>query len=324
MIIDALNCSRWDRELFEELRAADVTCIHVTVAVWENGRDTLSKLHKWYRWFRENDDLIMPVTSGEDIQTAVDTKRTGVILGFQGSSSIEDDLGLVEVFHRLGVRVMQLTYNNASLLGAGCYEPNDGGLTRFGQEVIKEMNRLGMLIDLSHVGEKTSREAILYSQRPVAATHANPRFMTDIPRSKSTELLKLLAEHDGMLGCSLYPLLIGGRDVTCQQWCEMIARTVDIMGVDRVGIGTDFVRKQTPDYLDWLRMGRWTHGVDYGASKQPNRNWPVWQDWFQTPLDFGNVAQGLANVGFAPDEVDKIMGKNWQRFFSDTFICCAR
>ncbi|NET73361.1 MAG: hypothetical protein F6K62_21225 [Sphaerospermopsis sp. SIO1G2] len=194
MIIDALNCSNWDRELFEELRTADVTCIHVTVAVWENGRDTLSQIHKWYRWFREHEDLIIPVTSGADIETAVATGKTGVILGFQGSSSIEDDLGLVEVFHRLGVRVMQLTYNNASLLGAGCYEPSDGGLTRFGREVIQEMNRLGMVIDLSHVGERTSREAILHSQRPVAATHANPSFMTDIPRSKSADLLKILAE----------------------------------------------------------------------------------------------------------------------------------
>ena len=319
MIIDALNCSNWDRELFEEIRAADVTCIHVTTAVWENARETLSHLHKWYRWFREHSDLIMPVTSGVDIAQAAEQGKTGVILGFQGSSSIEDDLGLIEVFYRLNVRVMQLTYNNASLLGAGCYEPQDGGLTRFGKEAVREMNRLGMVIDLSHVGERTSLDAISFSERPVAVTHANPRFMTDIPRSKSADLLKALAENDGMLGCSLYPLLIGGREVTCQQWCEMIARTVDIMGVDRVGLGTDLVRKCDSRYLDWLRMGRWTHEVDYGASQRPNREWPEWQDWFQSSLDFGNIRQGLHDVGFTEGEAEKIMGGNWYRFFGEAF-----
>ncbi len=319
MIIDALNCSNWSRELFQELRNADVTCIHVTTAVWENGRETLSQLHKWYRWFRQHNDLIMPVTTGADISQAAKLGKTGVVLGFQGSSPIEDDLGMLELFYKLDVRIMQLTYNNASLLGGGCYEPNDGGLTRFGRETIREMNRLGMLIDLSHVGETTCHQAIDASDRPVSITHANPRFMTDIPRSKSADLLKHLADNEGMLGCSLYPLLIGGREVTCEQWCTMIARTVEIMGVDKVGIGTDLVRNQTPQYLDWLRMGRWTHGVDYGASSKPNRDWPIWQDWFQSSLDFPNIVQGLRDIGFNEAETAQIMGENWHRFFTKAF-----
>ncbi|MEM8858609.1 MAG: membrane dipeptidase, partial [Chloroflexota bacterium] len=130
MIIDALNCSNWDESLFQEAKTAGVTCAHVTLAVWENARETLSQVDKWYRFFRQSPELIMQVQSAADIRTAEQTGRVGIMLGFQNSSPIEDDLGMVEVFHRLGIRVMQITYNNASLLGSGCYEPNDGGLTR--------------------------------------------------------------------------------------------------------------------------------------------------------------------------------------------------
>ena len=165
MIIDALNCSNWDRELLLEAQAAGLTCAHVTVAVWENGRETLSKIERWYRLLRANSDIAMQVTQAADIEWAKSENKVGILFGFQNSSPLEDDLGLVEIYHRLGVRVIQLTYNNQSLLGAGCYEPQDSGLTRFGREVVREMNRLGMVVDLSHVGEQTTLDAIDFSER---------------------------------------------------------------------------------------------------------------------------------------------------------------
>ncbi|MDX1524003.1 MAG: dipeptidase [Anaerolineae bacterium] len=319
IIIDALQCSNWDRELFEELRAGGVSCVHVTCAVWEGARATLENLSQWYRYFRDHSDLLRPVYSGRDIQTAVEQGQTGVILGFQNSSPLEGDLGLVEVFHRLGVRVIQLTYNNQSLLGAGCYEASDAGLTRFGREVIGEMNRLGIIVDLSHVGPQTTLDAIQFSQRPVAVTHANPASFHPIKRNKSDEVLIALAQNGGVLGCSLYPHLIGGREVTRQAFCEMIARTVDLMGIDHVGIGSDSVRKCTQDDLNYLRMGRWTRTVDYGPGRADQAGWPEWQSWFQSPLDFPNLVAGLRAVGFSEAETAKIMGENWLRFFSQGF-----
>lgn len=316
MIIDMLQCSNWDGELFGELREGGVTCVHVTVAMWEGARETLSGLEGWYRRFRAFEGVIRPVVSGGDILAAEAEGRTGVILGFQNSSPIEDDLGLVEVFHRLGVRVMQLTYNNQSLLGAGCYEAADGGLTRFGKEVVREMNRVGMIVDLSHVGERTSLEAIEFSERPVAVTHSNPTFLADIPRNKSDKLMKALVEKGGMMGCSLYPHLIGGREVTLRQYCEAVARLAEMIGVEHIGIGSDMVRKCTPAYLQWMRMGRWTHTVDYGAGSKGNPGWPEWQDWFKSPLDFGRLRDGLREVGFDEGEAEMILGGNWYRFLA--------
>lgn len=319
MVIDALNCSNWDRELFEELRAGGVSCINITCAVWENARETLGKLTKWYGLFREHSDLIMPVYSGSDIQEAHARGKTGIILGFQNASPIENDLSLVEVFHRLGVRVIQLTYNNQNHIGGSCYEARDSGLSRFGREVVREMNRLGVVIDLSHVGERTSLDAIEASTRPVAITHSDPYAFHPSKRNKSNHLLKVLAEQGGILGSSLYPHFIGGNQTTLEAYCEMIARTVDLMGIDHVGIGSDLVRKQTSQYLNWLRMGRWTQTVDYGPGSADQPGWPPWQEWFQSPLDFPRLAQGLRATGFSEAETAKIMGENWQRFFSEAF-----
>ena len=319
IMIDALQCSNWDRELFEELRAGGVGCVHVTCAVWENARETLSQLTRWYRWLRENDDILLPVTRGEDIAEALSRGRTGVILGFQNSSPIEDDLSLVEVFHRLDVRVMQLTYNNQSLLGSSCYEQVDAGLSRFGREVIKEMNRLGMIVDLSHVGEQTTLDAIEFSQRPVAVTHSDPKFQLDVKRNKSNRVLEALADRNGVLGCSLYPHFLGAEHITLDEFCQMIARTVDLMGIDHVGIGSDAVRKCTPEYLNWLRMGRWASEPDYGPGSADKPGWPEWPAWFKTPADFPKLASALLDVGFSPEERDKIMGGNWFRFFSEGF-----
>ncbi|MFT7584010.1 MAG: membrane dipeptidase [Cellvibrionaceae bacterium] len=316
MIIDALNCSNWDKSLFEEAQAGGVTCAHVTLAVWETARETLSQVDKWYRFFRMYPDLIMPVQTAADIRKAEASGKVGILLGFQGPSPIEDDLGMVEVFHRLGIRVMQITYNNASLLGGGCYEQTDGGLTRFGREVVKEMNRLGMVVDLSHVGEQTTLDAIRFSEQPVAVTHSNPHWLSHIPRNKSQTVLTELAAAGGMLGCSLYPFLIGGPDVTLQQFCESIARAAELMGAEKLGIGTDLVRKCTPEYLDWLRSGRWTHTVSHGpAGPAAKAGWPEWQTWFKTPLDFGVVEAGLRDVGFSAEETAGIMGENWLRYF---------
>ena len=158
----------------EELRAGGVTAVHVTLVFWEDARATLDNIGRWHRLFERHGDLVMPVTTAADIETAKKAGKTGIIFGFQNCSPIEDDLALVQVFHELGVRIMQLTYNNQSLIGAGCYEKTDASISRFGRQVIAEMNRVGMIVDLSHSAERTSLEAIDISARPVAITHANP------------------------------------------------------------------------------------------------------------------------------------------------------
>jgi membrane dipeptidase len=318
VVIDALEYSRWDREILEEWRTGGVTCVHATCAIWEDARTTIDTIGAWQRRFREHSDLIMPVRKGADIRTAKVRGLTGVILGFQNSSPIENDLALVEIFHELGVRIMQLTYNNQSLIGGGCYEPKDSGLSRFGRQVVREMNWLGMLIDLSHVGERTCLDAIEASRRPVAITHANPHSFHAHVRNKSERVLKALAERGGVLGCTPYPHLTGSS-LSVEGWSEMVARAIDLMGPGGVGVGSDASRKWTDADLQWIRMGQWTHETDYGAGTPSQVGWAPWPEWFETPADFPRLTAALQARGLEHGEIAAVMGGNWLRLFSDGF-----
>jgi microsomal dipeptidase-like Zn-dependent dipeptidase len=320
LTIDGLQYCRWDRSVFEQLRQGDVTAVHVTIAYWENARETLSNIGRWNQLFEEHGDLIMPVREAGCILEAQRQDKTGILFGFQNCSPIEDDISLVEVFQQLGVRIMQLTYNNQSLLGAGCYEDHDAGITRFGRAVIEEMNRVGMVIDMSHSAERSTLEAIELSSRPITISHANPGFFHPARRNKSDRVLKALAESDGMLGLSLYPFhLHNGSDCTLDEFCAMVAAAVEMMGVDRVGIGSDLCLNQELSVLEWMRNGRWSKAKDYGEGSAHNADWPPPLPWFRHSADFPNIRRGLSDAGFAEDDLRKVMGENWLRFFESSF-----
>ena len=313
-LIDALQASNWSESHFQSLVDARVDAIHVTLSFWHDCQETLAQIGKWNRWFKEYQHLIQPVREASDIEAAHESGRTGIIFGFQNSSPIEDDFALIEIFHQLGVRIMQLTYNNQNLIGTGCYEKDDAGLTRFGRITIREMNRLGMIVDVSHTSERTCFEAIECSERPIAITHANPLSFHNVVRNKSDDLLVELAKSGGMLGFSLYPLhLAKGTNCTLVEFCSMVARTADLIGVGHLGLGTDLCLDWGDDYLNYMRSGTWEN-----ANQQPSSaSWPDYPNWFRTPQDLWNVADGLTDVGFSHEEVTKIMGGNWFRFFQD-------
>ncbi len=319
IVIDALELSNWDRDFLHLLQEGGVTCVHACCGLWENARETLSKVGGWHRFFKENDDLVMQVFEGEDILKAKEAGKIGVILGAQNTSALEDELSLVSVFNQLGVKVMQLTYNNQNLVGSSCYEDTDTGLSRYGRNVVKEMNRVGMVIDLSHVGDQTTLDAIELSTRPVAITHANPDWIYPTKRNKSEAVLRALKENGGMLGVCAYPHLLNGKETTLEEFCDMIVQTVEFMGIDHVGLGTDLTLNMSVEFLHWMRMGRWTHEMDYGAGSKANPSWPEWPEWFQTPADFPNIIYGLRQKGMTDEEVAKVMGGNWLRFFTDGF-----
>lgn len=320
LIIDALQYVNWTRELFETARAGGVNAIHVTIAYWENTDKTLANIAEWNRKFTAHADIIMPIKSGSDILEAQKTGRLGIILGFQNCSPIEDDIRKVETLHHLGARIMQLTYNNQTLLATGCYEDGDSGVTRMGKQVIKEMNRTGMIIDMSHSAEQSTLETIELSERPIAITHANPLRWHEALRNKSDAVLRALGESGGMLGFSMYPFhLDGGPDCTLDNFCGMIMDTASLMGIDHIGIGSDLCQNWGYETLEWMRSGTWTFKPDYGEGSASNADWPRQPDWFSSSADFGNIAAGLKQAGFNPEEVEKIMGRNWLNFFTDGF-----
>ena len=223
LMIDGLQYVNWNRQLFENAQQSGVHCIHVTIAYWENIRETLENIGTWNRHFINHSDLIMPVHQARDILEAKRLGKVGIVFGFQNCSPIEDDVKMIEILHQLGVRIMQLTYNNQSLLATGCYEEKDGGVTRFGKQVIKEMNRVGMVIDMSHSAEKSTLETIELSERPIAITHANPSFFHTALRNKSDAVIRAIGESEGMLGFSMYPFhLKNGPDCTLEEFCQMM------------------------------------------------------------------------------------------------------
>ncbi len=321
LIIDGLQYINWNRELFEEAVAGGLSAIHVTIAYWENTQETLANIGDWHRRFRQHDDLIMPVRTAADIDEAHRLGKVGIVFGFQNCSPIEDDLRLVQVFHELGVRIMQLSYNNQSLLATGCYESDDPGITRFGKEVIKEMNRVGMVIDMSHSAERSTLEAIDLSSRPIAITHANPSFFHDALRNKSTAVLRALGASGGMLGLSLYPFhLKDGSDCTLESFCTMAAEAAEIVGIEHLGIGSDLCQNWDYSTLEWMRSGRWAAAADYGEGSAENRDWPRQPDWFASNRHFGNLAKGLQQAGFGEADVDRVLGGNWRAFFDRSFV----
>lgn len=314
LTIDGLQYSNWSRKIFEQMRAGGVSAVHATLVYHENTRETLTRFGEWNRRFEEYADLIMPVYEPADIKQAQASNRIGVFFGAQNCSPIEDDIDMIEVMRRLGLLIMQLTYNNQSLLATGCYETEDNGITRFGRQAISEMNRTGMIIDMSHSSEKSTLDAIELSSRPVIISHANPSAFHPAKRNKSDTVLKAVAESGGLLGFSVYPFhLKNGPDCTLESFCSMVADTAELMGIDHIGLGTDLCQNQPQSVLDWMRNGRWSKEMDFGEGNKSNAGWPRPLTWFQDNRHFPTIIEGLRKKGFSDIDVQKIMGLNWLR-----------
>ena len=318
-LIDGLQYCSWSRRIFEQLREGRVDAVHATVSYHGNFRDAVRDLCRWNRLLERHSDLIVPGRSSFDVERAHESNRTAIFFGLQNPSPIEDDIDLVEILYALGIRFMQITYNNQSLLASGCHESSDSGLTRMGREVVDEMNRVGMVVDLSHCGRTSALEAARYSKRPVAVTHANPRWWKDVERNVSDDLMEVLSDTGGMIGFSIYPLhLAEGSECKAESFAEMIARCAETFGIDILGIGSDLCQDQPGSVLRWMREGRWKR-TRTEESGNDRAEFPPQPAWFKDNTDFANIAEALAGVGFDSPEINKIMGGNWMRFFESSF-----
>lgn len=311
IIIDGLQISNWNRNTLEENRSGGVRGINATCAVWEDTREAIQNIGDWLVFARENADLVGLATTADEIKKIIEKGQIAVVLGFQNTSPFGQDYSLVEVFYRLGVRISQLTYNIQNYVGSSCYDDTDSGLSRFGHTIVAEMNRLGMLIDLSHVGNRTALDAIETSSDPVAITHANPSWFVNTPRNKPDEVINHLVSRGGVIGASLYPNLIGGPDAKIKDFCTMIIRLIAQVGIEHVAIGSDLTRNWDAHYVNYLRDGRW-------RPKQ-NAEWPKWPDWFSAPGDFPRLIDALADAGLSELDLDALFGNNWLNLFSTVF-----
>jgi membrane dipeptidase len=315
IVIDGLNISLWDRRTFLHLRGGGVTAINATLCTGEGFRTTIGFIAEWQRRFEQHRDLIMPVRTVADICAAKKAARVGVIMGFQNSSPIEDDLYLLSIFKELGVRIIQLTYNDRNFVGDGCLERTDGGLSNFGIEVVREMNRLGMLIDLSHAGHRTTMEAIEVSQKPVAFTHAGPRALFDHPRNKTDEELRYLANKGGVAGANAFPeFLAAGWQATLSDFLDTVDYMVERIGVDHVSLGLDLTEgRGKEDYRRW-EAGKIKQRLPLGVE------WPVvYPEGIRSAVDWPNITDGLLARGYSEPAVQQILGGNLLRLFEEVW-----
>ena len=314
--IDNLQYCNWSREIFKINREAGLDAVHATIVYHEDYKELQKVINSWNKHFNENSDLIFLGKNYRDIEKAKKENKTAIFFGFQNCSPIEDDINLIEKVHQQGCRFMQLTYNNQSLLATGCYEKNDSGVTNFGREAIKEMNRVGIVVDMSHSAEQSTLDAIAISQKPIAITHGNPSFWHSAIRNKSNDLLKNLANSGGMLGLSIYPHhLKNGTDCTLESFCEMAAKTAEIMGVKNMGIGSDLCINHPDSVVEWMRNGTWSKTKNYGEGSKNKPEFPKQPDWFLDARGFKNLEVGLKKIGFNEDETHGILGNNWYNFY---------
>lgn len=315
LVIDGLNISLWGRNVFDRLREGGVTAVNATTACWEDFRGAVCNIKEWNRRFEAHRDLIMPVRTVADIKEAKDERKIGIIIGFQNATPIEDDVNLLQIFWDLGVRIVQLTFQDRNFVGDGCWERTDAGLSEFGLRVVKEMNRRGILIDLSHCGPRTTVEAIEASAKPTAFTHANPKGIVDSRRNKTDEQILALAEKGGVIGATLYPpLLPRGYGSSLNDFLDVIDYLVELAGVDHVAVGSDFTEEQPEEFFIQALTGKsWEKPL-------ADIQYPViYPKDIRSAKDFPNLTWGLLDRSYTEGEVERIIGGNWFRLFSQVW-----
>ena len=314
IVFDGLMAARWERKIFEDMKAGGVTAANCTCCIWEELETTVKNIADWKRLFRENDDLIMQVYDVNDIWVAREAGKVGIILGWQNSSGFGDYIDSVALFSELGIRVVQLTYNTANSVGAGCYESRDFGLTDYGRHLVHELNEHGMLVDLSHVKDQTARDAAEASKKPVAYTHVFPAGLHSHPRNKSDEQLRYLAERGAFIGVAAVPTFMpDGYDSTISNYVDGILYVRNLVGEDQVGFGSDLVQGREPSFFEWIASDKGSGRtlVDMGGI-------PLLTG-FEDASCYPRVVRDLQERKLSDDQVEKITGLNWISFMSSVW-----
>ena len=314
LVIDGLVVSNWGPDVFRSMQAGGLTAANCTCSVWENTADTRANVARWRDWFEAHDDLILPVCGVADIHAAKAAGKVGIILGFQNTSAFEDRLERVAEFKETGVGIAQITYNTQNLAGSGSYETRDGGLSDFGREMVAEMNRVGMLCDLSHVGPVTSRDVIEVSERPVAYTHCLPAGLRSHPRNKSDDELRFMASRGGFVGVTMFPpFLARGTEATLVDVVAAIDYVIALIGEDCVGIGTDMTQGYGDDFFEWITRdkGYARKLTEFGEISFP--------DGFASLADYPALTAAMLASGWSEAKTRKVLGENWLRFLKEVW-----
>jgi membrane dipeptidase len=314
IVFDGLIIAKWGPDVFRALRAGGITAANCTCSVWEDFPTTMKAVADWKRWFVEYADLIVQVFTTADIRRAKRDGKTGIVLGWQNTTGFGDYLPFVPLYGDLGLRIVQLTYNTANSVGSGCYERHDGGLTEFGHELVAALNEAGIVIDLSHVGAKTSADAIAASKKPVAYSHCLPAALKPHPRNKTDDQLRAIADRGGFVGVTVFPpFLKRGPNSTIDDYVEAIGYVINVAGEDHVGIGTDFTQGHDDEFFRYI-----TH--DKGYARRLTDFGPVTMpEGLRRLEDFPNLTAAMERARWSEGRIRKILGENWLRFLAEVW-----
>lgn len=316
ILVDGLVISKWGLPVFTAMHEGGITAANCTCnRVWDGLLPSIEALAQWTYWFREYSHLLRRIGSVDDIGRARQEGRVGIILGWQNSSGFGDDLRMVPLFHELGLRVVQLTYHTANSVGSGCLETRDQGLTDFGRDLISELNRTGILIDLSHVGSITAQQAIEASRRPVAYTHCAPRALKEHPRNKSDLELRHIADHGGFVGVTMFPpFMPKGNESTLDDYLAAIEHVIDLCGEEGVGIGSDFTQGLTTDDISYL-----LHDKGNGRELLPTPSEILNPLGLRTLSEYSNLPVAMERRGWATARIERVLGTNWVRILGEVW-----
>lgn len=317
LVIDALSADEdWQNPelIFAAYKAAGLAAIHTSLS---NRNLTVARndLTTWQRRFEQYPDRLMKIARGADIAAARKSGRVGVLLGFQNATIVESDIRNLDVLHAAGTRCIQLTYNSRNLLGDGCTERTNAGLSDFGVAVVERMNQLGIVVDLSHCGEATSSDGILVSKRPPAFTHTMCKTIYDHVRAKSDALLKAMSDKGGVTGIATLGYFIGPTPQTSfDDYLRHVDHAVKVAGIDHVGLASDYsirgieaIHTRESWYVPRLTSFKPVYRV----------RWPPWIKELDPPERFRTIAQGLARRGYRSADIEKIVGGNWVRYLTE-------
>ncbi len=278
-----------------------------TVATHEAPGEALRRIGQWRKWLDEEDG-VFHVVSPTELDRLGDG-RLGVAFHFQNTTPLGEDLGLVEAYRDLGVRMIQLTYNDRNAVGGGCMDPHDAGLSAFGRELIGEMNRLGIVVDLSHTGDRTTLEAIEASSEPTVFSHSNVRRLFEHPRNITDQQIRTVAEQGGLVGVNAVAsfLRTDGKGANLSDLLDHIDYLVEMIGPHQVCLGLDFWSGPEVDFQEWNRTGRW--------SADDLSQYVDWPRHIAGPGHLPRLREGLAARGYSSGDTAAIMGRNWARIF---------
>ena len=302
----------------EAIVGSGITAINVTVSA-ETFEATTRTIALWQGEADRYPTLLSVVRRHTDIVRAKKDGTLGLMLGFQNTDMLERDLTRLDVFHRLGVRIIQLTYNDRNLVGDGCLEPGNAGLSAFGRQVVERMNALGIAVDLSHCGTQTTADGIAASTRPPLITHSGCREVYRHPRSKEDRELKAMADKGGVVGIYFMPFIGQGTGApTVDMLMRQIDHALKVCGTDHVGIGSDLSTAPINETPEYLREAKAFVGVRAARGiSAPDESRPLFIPELNHSRRIEGVARGLQQRGHPAATIEKIIGGNFHRAFKD-------